>query len=91
MQLENGGLQCYVYNSMLPVHKAVIAGPAGPSSARSLFWPSMLFALSLLLVLAHLLCAYHLLIQLSITRVARVETLKNYNDTCLINFIIRWS
>ena len=53
MQLENGGLQCYVYSSMLPEHKAVIAGPAGPSSARSLFWPSMLFALSLLLVLAH--------------------------------------
>ena len=49
-----------------------------------------------------LLCAYHLLMQLSITLVARrvssidrptqgVKTLKNYNDTCLINFIIGWS
>ena len=46
--------KCYVYSSMLPVHKAVIAGPAGPSSARPLFCPSMLSAVSLLLVSAHL-------------------------------------
>ena len=45
--------KCYVYSSMLTVHKAVIAGPTGPSSARPLFWPSMLSAMSLLLVLAH--------------------------------------
>ena len=38
---------------MLPVHKAVITGPAGPWNARPLFWPSMLSAVSLLLVLAH--------------------------------------
>ena len=38
---------------MLPVHKAVIAGPAGMSSARPLFWASMLSAVSLLLVSAH--------------------------------------
>ena len=53
MQLENGGLQCYVYSSMLPVNKAVIACPAGPLSAQPLFWQTMLSALSLLLVLAH--------------------------------------
>ena len=37
-----------------------------------------------------LLCAYHLLMQLSITRIARVKTLTNYNDTLLpfINAII---
>ena len=45
--------KCYVYSSMLPVHKAVNASPAGPSSARQLFWPSMLSAVSLLLVSAH--------------------------------------
>ena len=45
--------KCYVYSSMLPVHKVVIAGPAGPLSAQPLFWPSMLSAVSLLLVLAH--------------------------------------
>ena len=45
--------KCYVYSSMLPVHKAVIAGPAGLLSARPLFWPSMLYAVSLLLVSAH--------------------------------------
>ena len=45
--------KCYVYSSMLPVHKAVIAGPAGLSSAGPLFWPSMLSAVSLLLVSAH--------------------------------------
>ena len=45
--------KCYVYSSMLPVHKAVIAVPAGPLSAQPLFWPSMLSAVSLLLVLAH--------------------------------------
>ena len=45
--------KCYVYSSMLPVHKAVIAGPAGPSSARTLFGPSMLSAVSLLLVSAY--------------------------------------
>ena len=45
--------KCYVYSSMLPVHKAVIAGPPGPLSARPIFWPSMLSAVSLLLVLAH--------------------------------------
>ena len=44
--------KCYVYSSILPVHKAVIAGPTGLSSARPLFWPSMLSAMSLLLVLA---------------------------------------
>ena len=45
--------KCYVYNSMLPVHKAVIAGLAGPACARPFFWPSMLLAVSLSLVLAH--------------------------------------
>ena len=45
--------KCYVYSSMLPVHKAVIAGPAGPSSTRPFFCPSMLLAVSLSLVLAH--------------------------------------
>ena len=45
--------KCYVYSSMLPVHKAIVASPAGPASARPLFWPSMLSAVSLLLVLAH--------------------------------------
>ena len=45
--------KCYVYSSMLPVHKAAIAGPAGPLSARPLFWPSMLSKVSLLLVSAH--------------------------------------
>ena len=49
MQLENGGLQMLC----TPVHKAVIAGPAGQSSARPLVWPSMLSAVSLLLVSAH--------------------------------------
>ena len=48
-----GDYKCYVYNSMLPVHKAVIAGLAGPLGARPLFWPSMLSAMSLLLVSAH--------------------------------------
>ena len=43
----------FVLSSMLPVHKAVITGPTGPSSARPLFPPSMLSAVSLLLVLAH--------------------------------------
>ena len=45
--------KCYVYSSMLPVHKAVIAGPAGPSSARPFFWPSLLSAVSFLLVSAY--------------------------------------
>ena len=45
--------KCYVYSSMLPVHKAIIAGLAGPASARPLFWSSMLSTVSLLLVLAH--------------------------------------
>ena len=45
--------KCYVYSSMLPVHKAVIAGPVGPLSAPPLFWPSMVSAMSLLLVSAH--------------------------------------
>ena len=45
--------KCYIYSNMLPVHKAVIAGPAGPLSARPLFWPSMLSAVSLLLISAH--------------------------------------
>ena len=45
--------KCYVYSSMLPVHKAVIAGPAGSSSGQPLFWLSMLSAVSLLLVSAH--------------------------------------
>ena len=53
MQLENGGLLMLCLSSMLPVHKAIIAGPAGPSSARPLFWRSMLFTMSLLLVSAH--------------------------------------
>ena len=38
---------------MLPEHKAVVASPAGPVSARPLFWPGMLSAMSLLLVSAH--------------------------------------
>ena len=69
MQLEN------VYSSMLPVNKAVIAGPAGPLSTwpflaeYALHGPFCWFPLALL-------CAYHLLMQLSITRVARVKTLK---------------
>ena len=45
--------KCYVYSSMLPVHKAVIAGPAGQLSGRPFFWSSMLSAVSLLLVSAH--------------------------------------
>ena len=38
---------------MLPVHKAVINGRAGPKSARPLFLLSMLSTVSLLLVSAH--------------------------------------
>ena len=45
--------KCYVYSSMLPVHKAVIVGRAGPSSDQHLFCPKMLSAVSLLLVSAH--------------------------------------
>ena len=45
--------KCYVYSSMFIVHKAIIAGPAGPSSTRPVFWPSMLTAVSLLLLSAH--------------------------------------
>ena len=82
--------KCYVYISMLPVNKAVIARPAGPSSTRPLLAEYALHGPFCWFPLA-LLCAYHLLMQLSITRVARVKTLNNYNDTCLINFIIRWS
>ena len=32
--------------------KAVVAGPAGPASAGPLFWPNMLFAVSLVAVSA---------------------------------------
>ena len=53
MQLENGGLQMLCYSSMLPVHKAVIACPAGQSSTRPVIWPSMLSAMSLLFVSPH--------------------------------------
>ena len=53
MQLENGGLQMLCLESHVTLHKAVIAGPAGPSSARPLFWLSMLSAVSFLLVSAH--------------------------------------
>ena len=52
MQLENGGLQMLCLQKHVPVHKAVMAGPAGHWSARPLFWPSMLSAVSLLLVSA---------------------------------------
>ena len=45
--------KCFVYCSILPVHKAVIPGPAGPLSARPFFWPGMLSDVSLSLVLAH--------------------------------------
>ena len=84
--------KCYVYSSILPVHKAVIAGPAGLLSAGPLFWPSMLSAVSLLLVLAHFTqCLPFIDAIINITRVARVKTLKDYIDNCLINFIIRWS
>ena len=78
MQLENGGLQMLCLQIMLPVHKAVIAGPAGPSSARPLFWPTVLSTVSLLLASANFTLCLPFIDVLSITRVARVKTLKNY-------------
>ena len=45
--------KCYVYSSMLPVHKAIIAGPAGPWSPRPLFLAEYALRRVPLLVLAH--------------------------------------
>ena len=76
---------------MLPVHKAVIAGLAGLLSDRPLFWPSMLSAVSLLLVAAHFTLCLPFIDAIINNACCACENIENYNDTCLINFIIRWS
>ena len=64
--------------------------------------PNFVNVTALVLTSDFLSICHNLLMQLSITLVVRVinrltysskgvKTLKNYNDTCLINFIIGWS
>ena len=76
---------------MLPVHKAIVAGPAGSASAQPLFWQSMLSAVSLLLVSAHFTLCLPFIDAIINNAHCACENIEKYNDTYLINFIIGWS